>query len=273
MSTSNAARESRPSGFVQSLAKGLAVIQAFDADEPELTLSDVARKTGLTRAAARRSLLTLRALGYVGSDGRLFALRPRVLELGYSYLSSIRLPALALPYLEVLVAEVRESCSISVLDDDEIVYIARVPTTRIMTVNINVGTRFPAWATSMGRVLLAAQTPEDRRRLFPTEFVKYTARTTSEPDDLSSILEEVAAQGWAAVDQELEDGLRSIAAPIRDASGRVVAAINLSTHASRVSMDALRNRLLPRLRETVAKIEHDLVRVPALPDITSLKGR
>uniref|UniRef100_UPI003F8289FB IclR family transcriptional regulator domain-containing protein n=1 Tax=Actinosynnema sp. TaxID=1872144 RepID=UPI003F8289FB len=143
--------------FVQSLARGLLVIRAFDADHPELTLSQVARITGLTRAAARRFLHTLVALGYVRSDGRLFALRPQVLQLGHAYLSSLSLPALAQPHLEKLAAQVRESCSMSVLDGDRVVYVARVPTKRIMSVTISVGTRFPAHATAMGRVLLAAQ--------------------------------------------------------------------------------------------------------------------
>ena len=146
--------------FVQSLERGLAVIRAFGPEDPELTLSDVARRTGLTRAAARRFLLTLADLGYVRSDGRLFALTPRVLELGYAYLSSLSLPEVAEPHLERLAAEVRESSSVSVLDGDEIVYVGRVPTSRIMRVAINVGTRFPAYATSMGRVLLAALEPE-----------------------------------------------------------------------------------------------------------------
>ena len=147
--------------FVQSLERGLAVIRAFGPEDPELTLSDVARRTGLTRAAARRFLLTLADLGYVRSDGRLFALTPRVLDLGYAYLSSLSLPEVAEPHLERLAAEVRESSSVSVLDGDEIVYVGRVPTSRIMRVAINVGTRFPAYATSMGRVLLAALEPDE----------------------------------------------------------------------------------------------------------------
>src|ERR1700744_2043496 len=150
------ATESRNSDFVQSLERGLAVIRAFDAEHRELALSDVARATGLTRAAARRFLLTLVKLGYVHfADGR-FSLRPRVLELGYAYLSSLSLPEVAQPHMETLVAEVNESSSISVLDDLEVVYVVRVPTRRIMSITLSVGTRLPAYATSMGRVLLAA---------------------------------------------------------------------------------------------------------------------
>src|SRR5919205_75546 len=145
----------RGTHFVRSLERGLAVIRAFDASAPELTLSDVARLTGLTRAAARRFLLTLVDLGYVRFDGRLFSLTPRVLELGYAYLSGLTLPDIAEPHLEWLAREVGESSSMSVLDGEDVVYVARVPTSRIMTVAINVGTRFPAYATSMGRVLLA----------------------------------------------------------------------------------------------------------------------
>src|SRR3954453_58835 len=147
--------------FVQSLERGLAVIRAFGTEDPELTLSDVARRTGLTRAAARRFLLTLADLGYVRSDGKRFALTPRVLELGYAYLSSLSLPEIAEPHLERLAAAVRESSSVSILDGDEIVYVGRVPTSRIMRVSITVGTRFPAYATSIGRVLLAGLSEDD----------------------------------------------------------------------------------------------------------------
>src|ERR1700678_2008718 len=143
--------------FVQSLERGLAVIRAFDADHPSLTLSEVATSTGLSRAAARRFLRTLVQLGYMRSNGSRFALRPKILELGYAYLSSLTLPEVAMPHLEQLVEQVHESSSVSELDGDDVVYIARVPTKRIMRVTISVGTRFPAYATSMGRVLLAAK--------------------------------------------------------------------------------------------------------------------
>src|SRR4051794_33761327 len=146
----------RGADFVQSLERGLAVIRAFDADRPELTLSDVARATGLPRAAARRFLLTLAELGYVRGDGGRFSLRPRVLELGYAYLSGLGLPEVAQPHMEALVARVNESCSMSGLDDTDVVYVVRVPTRRIMAITLAVGTRLPAYATSMGRVLLAA---------------------------------------------------------------------------------------------------------------------
>jgi IclR family pca regulon transcriptional regulator len=246
--------------FVQSLERGLAVIRAFGADDPELTLSDVARRTGLTRSSARRFLLTLADLGYVRSDGRQFALTPRVLELGYAFLSSLSLPEIAEPHLERLAAEVRESSSVSVLDGDDIVYVGRVHTSRIMRVAINVGTRFPAYATSMGRVLLAALgQPELDAYLTRAEIRPLTPRAIDNPHDLAQELDRIRAQGgWALVDQELEEGLRSIAAPIHDATGRVVAAVNVSAHASRASRETIERDLLPPLLDTAARIEADL---------------
>ncbi len=249
----------RAAHHVQSLARGLAVIRAFNAATPELTLSDVARSTGLTRAAARRFLLTLEDLGYVRTDGRLFSLTPRVLELGYAYLSSITLPEVAQPHLERLVAEVHESSSVSVLDGEDVVYVARVATSRIMTVSITVGTRFPAYATSMGRVLLAGLPDGELERYLGTVQLRpLTAHTLTSAPDLRSSLQRVRATGWALVDQELEEGVRSLAAPIRDAAGNVVAAANLSTHGSRTSLQTMRNDLLPPLLATAARIEADL---------------
>src|SRR5271165_5372206 len=238
----------RDSDFVQSLDRGLAVIRAFGPGKERLSLSDVARETGLTRAAARRFLLTLVKLGYVRSDGREFSLRPRVLELGYAYLSGLAMPEIAAPHLEELVAKVRESSSISVLDGDHIVYVARVPTKRIMTVAISVGTRFPAYATSMGRVLLAGLTDEELSRfLAEADIESFTSRTVTDPEQLREIVREVGRLGYSIVDQELEEGLRAIAAPIHGSGGAVTAAINLATHASRVSMAAMRSEMLPAL--------------------------
>jgi IclR family transcriptional regulator, pca regulon regulatory protein len=249
----------RADHFVQSLERGLAVIRAFGEEAPEMTLSEVAGRTGLTRAAARRFLLTLTDLGYVRTDGRRFALSPRVLELGYAYLSSLSLPEIAEPHLERLVAEVRESSSVSVLDGDDIVYVARVPTSRIMRVAINVGTRFPAHATSMGRVQLATlPDAELDAYLARAELRPLTSHTLTEPDALRAELARIRAQGWALVDQELEEGLRSVAAPIRDRTGRVVAAVNVSAHASRASRDTVRRVLLPPLLATAERIETDL---------------
>jgi IclR family transcriptional regulator, pca regulon regulatory protein len=245
--------------FVQSLDRGLAVIRAFDADHPQLSLSDVARAAGLNRASARRFLHTLVELGYVRTDGRLFALRPKILELGYAYLSSLSLPEVAMPHLELLVEKVHESSSVSVLDGDEVVYVARVPTRRIMRIAIAVGTRFPAYATSMGRVLLAGQTDDWLDGYFATApLTTITSRTIADAKRLRAELERIRRDGYALVDQELEEGLRSIAAPIHDRDGRVAAAVNLSTHASRTTVDAMRDTLITPLLETAAAIEEDL---------------
>jgi len=248
----------RSSDFVQSLDRGLAVIRAFGPDRERLSLSEVARVTGLTRAAARRFLLTLVKLGYVRNDGREFSLRPRVLELGYAYLSGLALPEVAAPHMEELVARLHESSSISVLDGHHIVYVVRVPTKRIMTVAISVGTRFPAYATSMGRVLLAQLSDDELERyLAEATFERLTSRTVTNPARLRTIVRDAARQGYAIVDQELEEGLRAVAAPIRGADVGS-AAINVSAHASRVSMGAMRGQILPALLETARQIEADL---------------
>jgi IclR family transcriptional regulator, pca regulon regulatory protein len=244
--------------FVQSLERGLAVIGAFDAEHPELTLSEVAAATGVTRAAARRFLLTLAELGYVRSEGRYFSLTARVLELGYAYLSSLSLPQIAEPHLESLVAEVNESSSVSVLNGTDVVYVARVPTSRIMTVVISVGTRFPAYATSMGRVLLAGL-PDDQLEsyLAGVRLEPLTSRTISSVAALRGELARVRGQGFALVNQELEDGLRAIAVPVRDRAGKVIAAVNVSAHASRTSLEVMRRDLLPPLQKTAGRIESD----------------
>jgi IclR family pca regulon transcriptional regulator len=245
--------------FVQSLERGLAVIRAFDADHPELGLSEVARATGLTRATARRFLLTLVNLGYVRQEGNRFSLRPRVLELGFSYLSALSLPEVAQPHMESLVAQVNESSSIAVLDDTEIIYVVRVPTTRIMSITIAVGTRLPAYPTSMGRVLLAALDADSLdERLARMELTPLTTATVTDPAALRRILERVGKEGWAMVDQELEQGVRSVAVPIRGSDGAVAAALNVSVHASRMTMAALRRDVLPRLLETAGAIEAEL---------------
>lgn len=246
----------RNADYVQSLERGLAVIGALHDARRPVALSDVARATGLTRAAARRFLLTLVEIGYVGVDDGRYALRPRVLELGQAYLASLQLPEVALPHLERLVAAVQESSSVSVLDDTEIVYVARVPLRRIMSLTIEVGTRFPAFATSMGRVLLAGLAPDDRDdRLARSDLRPLTSRTVCDVPTLHRILDEVATEGFAVVDQELEEGLCSVAVPIRDSAGRVVAAMNVSTHADRTSPTTVRRRILPKMRAAVAGIE------------------
>lgn len=250
---------SRSTAFVRSLERGLAVIRAFDEDNRRLTLSDVARITGLTRAAARRFLLTLVELGYVDDRGHYFSLRPRILELGYALVSSLQLPEVVKPHLERLSQRADESSSVAVLDGPDIVYVARVATRRIMNATIGIGTRFPAYATSMGRVLLAGHTNEWLAGyLASAQLRPLTARTVTAPEELMDILFEIRENGWALVDQELEDGIRSIAAPLHDLDGQVVAAVNVSAPARRGSLDDIKRDLLPPLLDTAREIESDL---------------
>jgi IclR family transcriptional regulator, pca regulon regulatory protein len=248
----------RDAAFVQSLERGLTVIKALDRPQPQ-GLSDVARTTGLTRASARRFLLTLERLGYIRQrDGR-FALTPRVLELGYAYLSSLTLPEVAHPHLERLADQVHESSSVSVLDGDDVVYVARVPTRRIMSVSISVGTRFPAYATSMGRVLLAGLDDGDVEAMLDrVELRPLTPATITSAPALLAEVGRVRSQGYAVVDEELETGLRSIAVPIHDRAGAVQAAMNLSVQAARMGVAEMRRLLLAPLRDTAAAIERDL---------------
>jgi IclR family transcriptional regulator, pca regulon regulatory protein len=251
-------RERRQS--LQSLERGIAVIQVFSRERPALTLSEVARLTGITRATARRILLTLEDLGHVRSDGRLFSLTPRVLTLGWAYLSSLNLWETAQPLMEELTKQTNESCSAATLDLPDVVYVARVPTSRIMTIALGIGTRLPAHCTSMGRVLLAAlPDPELEDFLATARLEVYTDRTITDADRLRRTIHSVRDQGWALVDQELEIGLRSIAAPLR-VDGRTIAAINVSAAAPRVPLEQLRGRFLPELLKTVDLIATALER-------------
>jgi len=249
------AGEASTGTFLQGLERGLAVIRAFSADAPSLTLSEVARDLGITPATARRILLTLSELGYVRSDGRRFSLTPRVLALGWAYLSSLDFGELAGPFMEELSAKTRESCSIATLDLPDIVYVARVPTSRIMTVALGVGARLPAYATSMGRVLLA-DLPDDELTAYlsSVEAEPLTERTVTSPDKLREVIDAARTDGYALVDQELELGLRSIAAPIRNSRGRTIAALNVSAHASRSTPASLRTETLPHLHATATQI-------------------
>jgi IclR family pca regulon transcriptional regulator len=248
--------------FVQSLSRGLAVIGAFDADHRQMSLSEVAARTGLSRAAVRRFLHTLVELGFMKLEGRSFALTPKILSLGTAYLSSAGLPEVAQPHLEVLSAALGESTSAAILDGPDIVYVARVATRRIMTVGISLGTRFPAYATSMGRVLLAGLTPLDLDTyLAATDLIPLTPRTLTSELALRRELVKVARQGWAVVDQELEIGLRSLAVPITDAGGRTVAAINVSTSTGGRNTRDLRDSALEPMQRAAQAISHDLVEV------------
>lgn len=262
MNEAGAAAGPEPADFVQSFARGLAVIRAFDAEHPVLTLTEVARRAAISPAAARRLLRTLEALGYVRSDGRTFALTPRVLELGFSYLSALSLPEVMQPHLEALSRELAESVSAAVLAGGDIVYVARVPTRRIMTVGITIGTRFPAYATSMGRVLLAQLPPAELTAVLEAaEPAALTEHTITDLDALTAEIARVREQGWAMVDGELDAGLRSLAVPVRSRDGRAAAALNVSTSRSSGSLALLREHHLPRLLATARAVEADLALV------------
>jgi IclR family pca regulon transcriptional regulator len=247
------------SEYVQSFARGLAVIRAFGPGAKTMTLTEVAQKTGLTRAGARRILLTLQTLGYVALDGRNFSLTPRVLDLGYSYLSSMPLWDVAQPIMEDLVDRVHESVSASVLDGAEIVYVLRVPTHRIMTIGLSIGSRLPAYCTSMGRVLLGALSEEALdRALAGTKLVALTRHTVTDAKQLRKAILADAKRGWSLVDQELEEGLRSISVPLRDSAGHVIAAMNISGQAARCTVADMQKNFLPELLDAAARIEQAL---------------
>jgi IclR family pca regulon transcriptional regulator len=240
---------------LQGLERGLAVIQAFSHERPSMTLSEVARQTGISRATARRILLTLEALGFVRCDGRDFALSPRVLSLGWAYLSSLNLWEIAQPFMEDLSAEVQETCSATTLDLPDIVFVARVPSRRILMMSLGVGSRLPAYATAMGRVLLAGL-PDDQvaLHLAATELELLTHRTTTDPARLRAIVSAVREQGFSLVDEELELGLRSLSVPLRASHGETLAALNLCAAGARVSVAEMHARFLPAMLATADTI-------------------
>ena len=241
--------------YVQSFARGLAVIRSFSAGAPSQTLSEVAARTGLTRAGARRILLTLQGLGYVQQDGRAFFLTPRILDLGYAYLSTMPLWNLAEPLMEALVEQVHESSSASVLDDIDIVYVLRVPTKKIMTINLAIGSRLPAYCTSMGRVLLGGLSEEALdATLARSDLRMRTARTVIDPDQLKTIVQADRKRGYSMINQELEEGLCSISVPITGRNGNIMAALNVSTQVTRTPPQQMAKRFLPTLLEAADKI-------------------
>lgn len=257
--TDDTADDERPGqnrDFVTSLAKGLAVIQAFGPGKARMTLSEVATDTGLTRAGARRLLLTLEDLGFVTHSGRNFSLSPKVLELGFAFLASHNFTGVVQHYLESVTAELQESCSLAVLQDDEVVYVARSAADhRLMSISLSVGSRLPATVTSMGRVLLASKTDEELDALLGGKALeRYTERTIVDKTVLKDTLRTVRAAGYCIVDQELEPALRSLAVPVTSTRGEVVAALNVSTNAGRVTVEALEQRFLPVLRRCAAAI-------------------
>jgi IclR family pca regulon transcriptional regulator len=241
--------------YVQALSRGLDVIRAFTAETPKMTLSEVAERTGLTRAAARRFLLTLVEDGYAATNGKLFWLLPRTLDLGFAYLSTLSFWDQAQTELTEVVREIGESCSASVLDGDEIVYVSRVAANRIMTVGLHIGSRLPALFSSMGRVMLAdLSDAELDKRLGRGPFPALTQNTITDPEVLRATIRDVRGQGYALTNQELEIGLVSIAVPLRNRAGRVVAAINVSTHASRRTPQEMRTTVLPVLQRAADRI-------------------
>lgn len=242
--------------FMTSLARGLLVVQAFSHRKRQMTISQLSKRTGLSRASVRRCLYTLAKLGFAGSDdGRSFYLRPRILALGHSYLSSMPLASSAKPVLEHLSRILHESCSIAMLDGLEIIYVARESVTRIMSIDLGVGSRLPAFCTSMGRILLANVPPPELEGLLQrVEFTQYTERTVKSVEKLRQVLQVVKRDGYSIVDQELELGLRSLAVPIQSPMGRVVASLNVGTHAHRVSLQDMQTRFLPHLRAAAQEL-------------------
>lgn len=235
------------------------MLQVFSAEHPVLTVSEAAALTGLTRATARRLLLTFTRLGFASTDGKGFRLTARVLRLGYGYLSSQPLGETAQPHMRALADELREACSMATLDGDEIVYVARVPSMRSMSITLNIGSRLPAYPTSMGRVLLAAL-PSDEldRYLAAVPLERLTPHTVTDVRRLSAILGEVREQGYAVVDGEREEGVRSAAVPVRSSDDTVLAALNVSANAARMTVEQMHTVCVPRLLETAERIAHDI---------------
>lgn len=243
--------------FVASFARGLAVICAFGADAPRQTLTEVAERTGMTRAAARRFLLTLVALGYARTDGKRFELTPKVLDIGYAYMSSLGLAETLQPYLRRVAEAAGESSSAAALDGEDVIFIARCTARhRVMTINLPVGARLPAHCTSMGQVLLAYLDPERRTHAVRgLRLDRHTEATLTSAEALMARLDDVRARGWALCDEEMEIGLRSVAVPVRDAHGLVTLAINLSVQSARVSAEILVRDYLPILRAAAVEFE------------------
>jgi IclR family transcriptional regulator, pca regulon regulatory protein len=240
----------RDPNFVLSLARGLKVIETFEGHKQGQSVADVARETGLSRAAVRRLLMTLQALGYAESDGRVYSLKTRVLKLGFSYLSSASLPTLAQPILEQVTEQVHESSSLTVMDGDQIVYVARSTAKRVMSVGLSVGSRLPAYCTSMGRILLSAR-PDAQlvSYLERIELKSMTAKTVVDQAKLADVIRKVRTDGFALVDEELELGLRSIAVAVKNRQNETVAAMNIGVHAVRITAEEMIDRLLPILLE------------------------
>jgi len=258
--------EARSPDFVEALARGLEVIKAFGERQRSLTLAEVAAAAGLARPTARRILITLGELGYVRGEDGSFSLTARVLELGTAYVSSSSLWTLARAHLRDLVRLTNESCSIAVLDGSDIVYVARVAVPKLVTLSVDIGTRFPAAQTSLGKVLLAYLPAEefDRALAAPSRSA-VTATWRPDRGELERELDKVRTQGWASTDQQLAPAIRSIAAPLRDGSRQVVAAVNVNAHAAETSLEILTEVYLPLLLDTASAITADIVQWSARP--------
>ena len=244
--------------FVQGLQRGLSVIRSFG-NSPSLTIAEVAARTGLTRAVARRYLLTLKELECVVSQGNKFSLTPRLLDFGFAYLSTLDVPDLARPFVERVVETLHESCSVAVLDGEDLVFVLRVQASRLMTMNIRVGTRLPAYAGSLGKVLLAYLPTEQLDAYFTkATFKRFTPKTICDETSLRAALADVRAKGYAFADEEVEAGVRTVAAPLFNRSSQVVAAVNISSHAWRVSMKELKKSHLPVLLDAAGQISRAL---------------
>ncbi len=240
-----------------SLARGLAVIRAFSQQRRHLTIAQLSQRTAIPRAAVRRCLYTLAKLGYVVADeSRGYSLRPGILALGHAYLSSTPLATMVQPLLDHISGELHESSSMAVLEGDEILYVARsTTTTRLMAIDLGIGSRLPAYCSSMGRVLLAALPPSELDAyLSRVPLTRLTHRTVTSEAELRRVLDAVRRQGFAMVDQELEIGLRSVAVPVADASGKIVASINVGTQSARVSVAEMETRFLPALRRAAREL-------------------
>ena len=241
--------------FMTSLARGLAVVRAFSDQRRSLTIAQISHKTGIPRAAVRRCLYTLKRLGYADSEANNFFLKPKILSLGYSYLSSTPLTVSAQPCLNGISRALNESCSLAVLDNEEVLYVARSATSRVMSIALNTGSRLPAYCTSLGRVLLASLSDEALQHYFDTVKLRaYTERTVVSVARLREILSEVRVSGYSVVEEELEVGLRSIAVPVRGAAGVVHASLNVGAQATRVSTRQMEEEFLPALLKSAQEL-------------------
>lgn len=261
--------EKREDGdFVESLARGLKVIRAFSTSQLAFTVSDMATATQLARPTARRLLLTLEQLGYVRSYDGLYMLTPQILDLGMSYINAQGMWDIARPHLESLVSRTKESSSMSQLDGSDIVYTARVSVPKIIGISVQIGTRFPALATSMGHVLLSEMSTKQLDEVLATPSQsRVIPRVKPSRKELNVALAEVRSRGWALSDERLSLGIRSIAAPVRDASGIIIAAVNVTVHAAETPLTKLRSSHLPLLLETAQLITDDFVRMSHVPVI------